>query len=251
MEVRKVDFGERLRSMRAEHGYSLEYIAERVGVTRQTLSRYETGVIKNIPAEAMEKIATVMGTTPAELMGWQDEERTAAEQEFTPDERLFMRRYRMAAPDDKLIVDTVLHKYAPAEEPPRAAELIRLYREPYAAGMANPVEGEDYELIELPRGMRADCAVRIQGDSMEPYIHDGGFVYVRQNETLRDGDVGIFYVTGMGAVCKQYCCDNYGNVYLFSLNRERADADVTVMASSGMTVYVQGRVVMPQRVPLP
>ena len=85
---------------------------------------------------------------------------------------------------------------------------------------------EDYETIpvtgQVPRG--AELAVRIQGDSMEPHIHDGGVVYVN-HDPLQNGDVGIFCVDGE-MVCKQYYRDPLGMVYLFSLNRRRADADV-------------------------
>ena len=51
--------------------------------------------------------------------------------------------------------------------------------------------------------------MRIQGDSMEPYIHDGGVVYVN-HDPLQNGDVGIFCVDG-DMVCKQYYRDPLGN----------------------------------------
>ena len=72
--------------------------------------------------------------------------------------------------------------------------------------------------------------MRIQGDSMEPYIHDGSVVYVN-HDPLRAGDVGIFCVDG-DMLCKQYYRDPLGVVYLFSLNRRRADADVILPPSS-------------------
>ena len=50
--------------------------------------------------------------------------------------------------------------------------------------------------------------MRIQGDSMEPYIHDGSVVYVN-HDPLRAGDVGIFCVDG-DMLCKQYYRDPLG-----------------------------------------
>ena len=67
---------------------------------------------------------------------------------------------------------------------------------------------------------------------------------------LRDGDVGIFYTDG-GMVCKQFLRDSEGNVYLFSLNRRRREADVFYPASSGMALFCYGKVLLPQRIPLP
>ena len=75
---------------------------------------------------------------------------------------------------------------------------------------------EDFTYIpadeSVPRG--ADFAVRIQGDSMEPYIHDESVVYVNR-DPLADGDVGIFCVDG-AMLCKQYHRDALGMTYLFS-----------------------------------
>lgn len=93
---------------------------------------------------------------------------------------------------------------------------------------------------EVPTG--AELAVRIQGDSMEPYIHDGSVVYVN-HDPLRAGDVGIFCVDG-DMLCKQYYRDPLGVVYLFSLNRRRADADVILPPSSGRSLTCFGRVML-------
>ena len=51
--------------------------------------------------------------------------------------------------------------------------------------------------------------------------------------------------------CKQYCQDYYGNVHLFSLNRNRADMDVDIPASAGIMLMCFGKVLLPQSIPLP
>ena len=99
----------------------------------------------------------------------------------------------------------------------------------------------------MPADCSADFAVRIDGDSMEPYIHDGDTVLV-QRAPIENGDIGMFFVDG-DMKCKQYCKDNFGNVYLISLNRSRADADVTVSASSGITLCCFGKVLLERRIP--
>ena len=55
-------------------------------------------------------------------------------------------------------------------------------------------------------------------------------VYVN-HDPLQSGDVGIFCVDG-DMLCKQYYRDPLGMVYLFSLNRARADADVVLTAGT-------------------
>ena len=110
--------------------------------------------------------------------------------------------------------------------------------------------GEDYELLtvtgDVPPG--AELAVRIQGDSMAPVIADGSVVYVN-HDPLQNGDVGIFCVDG-DMLCKQYCRDSFGMVYLFSLNRKRADMDVVFHRGSGRSLTCFGRVMLHSQ-PLP
>ena len=135
-------------------------------------------------------------------------------------------------------------------KPDREPRVIPLYRSPAAAGYAAPVFGEDFDYLtvteEVPQG--AEFAVRIQGDSMSPYIRDGDLVYVNR-DPLAAGDVGIFWIDG-DILCKQYYKDPAGTVYLFSLNRARADADVVLTASSGRTLACFGRVIF-RAPPLP
>ena len=77
---------------------------------------------------------------------------------------------------------------------------------------------------------------------MAPWIEDGSLAYVNR-DPLKDGDVGIFCVDG-DILCKQYHKDPAGVVYLFSLNRARADADVVLTAGSGRSLACFGRVIV-------
>ena len=128
--------------------------------------------------------------------------------------------------------------------------MIPLYRTPAAAGYAAPALGEDFDYIPVTGDVppAAEFAVRIQGDSMAPYIADGSVAYVNR-DPLKAGDVGIFCVDG-DILCKQYYKDPAGIVYLFSLNRARADADVVLPASGGRTLACFGRVIL-RAFPLP
>ena len=72
---------------------------------------------------------------------------------------------------------------------------------------------------------------------------------IRQGASLREGDVGIFCVDG-DLFCKQYYKDPAGVVYLFSLNRKRADADVILPPSGSRGLVCFGRVIL-HSLPLP
>lgn len=59
-----------IKQLRTALGLTLEELARQLGVSRQTIQRYESGVISNIPSDNIEKLAIALKTTPACLMGW-------------------------------------------------------------------------------------------------------------------------------------------------------------------------------------
>jgi len=149
----------------------------------------------------------------------------------------------------ELVMDHELARIRGAAEAAAAAEkIIPLYLTPAAAGYASPALGADYEDYAVPAACAADFAVRIAGDSMEPWIPDGSVALVRRSP-IASGDVGLFFVDG-DMKCKQYVKDNYGAVYLLSLNRARADADVHIPPSSGVTLCCFGKVLLDRRPPV-
>ena len=109
-----------------------------------------------------------------------------------------------------------------SEQQPEQQKIIPLYMTPAAAGYASPAFGDDYEDYAVAADSEADFAVRSTGDSMEPYSHDDSIVLVIR-----------------------------GIVDLFSLNRARKDADVTISASSGITICCFGKVLLKGKIPLP
>ena len=66
--------GERMRLRRKELGYSAEHVAEKLGVSRSTVFRYENGDIEKLPIDVLEPLSKALHTTPAYLMGWEDKD---------------------------------------------------------------------------------------------------------------------------------------------------------------------------------
>lgn len=131
-------------------------------------------------------------------------------------------------------------------------KIIPLYWSAAAAGIASPILGDDYDHYTLapadPQG--AVFAVKVQGDSMEPYFADGSIAFCNR-DPIADGDIGVFYLDGDSFI-KQYHYDRImGMTYLFSLNRNRADADKLITRTSGQTLVCFGRVITHRRYPLP
>ena len=58
---------------RKELGYSYQDLANKTGLNKSTLMRYENGDIKTLNLDSIEVIAKGLNVTPAYLMGWEDE----------------------------------------------------------------------------------------------------------------------------------------------------------------------------------
>jgi len=64
--------GQRIRELRECVGKSQVELADLIGVSKQTLYKYENDIITNIPSDKIEAIASVTNSTPAFIMGWED-----------------------------------------------------------------------------------------------------------------------------------------------------------------------------------
>ncbi len=65
-----MDIGERIRWLRKMKDMTIGELSQKIGVTRQTVSRYETGAIGEIPRKQLEKIAVALDSTVEYLEGW-------------------------------------------------------------------------------------------------------------------------------------------------------------------------------------
>lgn len=65
-----MDIGENIRLYRKKNGLTQTELGEEIGVTGATITRYEKGIIANIPQDKIEKLAEVLRITPSELIGW-------------------------------------------------------------------------------------------------------------------------------------------------------------------------------------
>lgn len=63
--------GYRIKKLRTELGLTLEEVAKKIGTSRQTIQRYESGEISNIPSDKIEALAIALKSNPAYIMGWE------------------------------------------------------------------------------------------------------------------------------------------------------------------------------------
>lgn len=76
-EEKKTSFnkGVFLRDLRHQSGLTLEEVGEKIGVSKQTLYKYESNIVANIPSEKVELLARLYEVSPVCIMGWNEKEK--------------------------------------------------------------------------------------------------------------------------------------------------------------------------------
>lgn len=104
---------QRIKSLRQERGLTLEQVAAVVGVGKSTVRKWETGMIANMRRDKIADLAKALGTTPAYLMGWEEDE---PEKNDSPDElqltegekALIKLLRRVPAADQPIVIEKIL-----------------------------------------------------------------------------------------------------------------------------------------------
>ncbi len=61
-----------IKERRESLGYSLNELAERIGVNRSTVMRWENGDIENMKRDKIVSLSEALKISPAVIMGWED-----------------------------------------------------------------------------------------------------------------------------------------------------------------------------------
>ena len=155
--------GQRMKTRRKVIGLSAERLAEILGVSPATIYRYENGDIEKVPGDRLAPIANALGTTPAYLMGWEDDP-------------------AVNLPDNVIPMPEM-----------RKIPLIG------SIACGAPILAEEHieEYIDIPKHIHADFALTCKGDSMiNARIFDGDTVYIRQQDTVENGEIAAVLIDG-------------------------------------------------------
>ncbi len=171
---------ENLKARRKELDLTLEEAANRLGVKRSTLQRYESGMIANIPSDKIVKLAEIYHTTPAQLMGWDDA--TYPETDPYPD-------------NDQEQQDNFVYTYGHHEDIlPISKHRFPMLGE-IACGPLSLCEPTFEGYVEAGVAVRADFCIRARGDSMiNARIHNGDIVFIRAQEDVEDGEIAAVLI---------------------------------------------------------
>lgn len=170
----------RLKELRRAHKLTLEELAERIGTSRQTIHRYETGVITNIPPEKVVSLAEALGTTPSSLMGWESEE--------------IIGRY------DNIV--------------PISTKRLPLLGQ-IACGVPIYAEEEHESYAAAGSNLDADFCLRAVGDSMTgARIYDGDIVFIRSQSSVDNGEIAAVIINDEATLKRVYFYPEEGKLIL-------------------------------------
>lgn len=176
------------------------------------------------------KIAEYLDIAVEELV-FDDRPGSSVKPEFTEGELALIETYRSMDERGRGVVNAVLNyemsrlKSASSKQPRESVRKIPVYLAPAAAGSPLPVLADDYSLVKTSDAPEeANFGIKISGDSMEPVIADTSVVWVKKQDTLTSGDVGIFVLNGE-SVCKKLEYAN-GVCTLVSFNSKYAPIEV-------------------------
>ena len=170
---------------REQLGLSQEELAKKVGVSKASISRWESGDISNMRRDRISKLAEALRVSPLSLL----EEET----EGLKDSAMAMYAHFRAVP----VYETV------------------------AAGFGAHASDEIVDWmpcrIASEREAEETIGIIVRGDSMEPKIESGDVVQVHRQDMVDSGDIAVILIDGEEGVVKKIVFGD-GFVELVSLN---------------------------------
>lgn len=110
-----MNIGDRIKSMRIKMNLTQDELAASIKSTKQTIHKYENGIISNIPAGKIKIIAEKLQTTPAYLMGWDEDTEICSNKESPPEitesEKTMLQKFRELDPDDQKYIAGLIDRF--------------------------------------------------------------------------------------------------------------------------------------------
>lgn len=230
-------FSNKLTELMKKRDISDEELATLVNVNRTTVTRWRTGE-RSPKMEKLPEISAVFNVDPRIFVG---EEPTATTLTQITDTSAKLDESRQ-----KIVLSTAERQL---EEQLHEQETVNNKVVPFVGkSAANPAvleygdtDIEQQSFAHVPDN--ADCAIYIQGDSMEPLIKNGSIVFYKKQCDVENGEIAIIEIDGDGVTCKKLIKD-YENerIILRSINKKYDDR---VLKSEEIRII--GKVVTPDK----
>ncbi len=206
----------------AETNVSAYKISKETGISDRLIGYWKKGE-KMPSAENLLTIANYFGISVDYLLTGEDKIKPVAndELELLTYYKELPEREQMKLIGRASALAEVYKEQVEAEESEEPTIEIRHSYYKVSAGTGyNLNDGDQWDTIEVPdtpEANKADFALTISGDSMEPVYYDGDIVLVKSQPAIDNGEIGIFIIEDNGYIKK------YGGDKLISLNAKYDD----------------------------
>lgn len=199
MKESKIIFGQMIDYFRRQNNLTMEELGQKLGKATSSISRWVSG--ERYPKiEEIEQIAIFFNTDIYTLIfGFNYNENSKSNILTVYNQLTDIRKHKV-------------YSYA-QQQLDEQTDNLNEHRSIYlvgssAAGLPLDYGDLDAELIDLyniPK--KADKAIHIKGDSMEPKIANNSIIFYHEQPTLEIGEIGIFEINGSAVTCKKYYVD--------------------------------------------
>lgn len=231
---------QKLKEARIKAGFSQRDVYEKLKVRQSTFSSWETG--KSEPDIAtFLMLCDMYGIyEPAQMfMG------LPAHLNFSDRESALINSFRKLDERGKHAVESCIEfgigyskKITRINTAEKKLRPVAVSLQPAAAGRGNFVDSADWEVVEAEAPSYADFGIKISGDSMEPLIHSGDVVWIKKQEIIENGEIGIFMLNE-NVYCKKLVKSG-NDTLLVSLNPKYEP--IKIRESDSVSVY--GKVIL-------
>ncbi len=232
-----------LRSGRKKSGLTQKQAAERVGVKQTTLSGYETGSSEP-EIDKLIELFKLYKLDYRKILETAYQIDSNAPEPISPESESLIRKIdQLPIWERQIVIDLVngfLDSQTHRNSDSIAMKTYSYGNRPYftaspSAGIGNEISDEHLtiRIKETPEAQHADYVLRVDGHSMEPKFYDGDLVLVKKQDSVDDGDIGIFLVDGESYI-KQKKPD-----CLHSINADYPDVPLNDFSS----IYTLGKVI--------
>lgn len=213
MELRTY-IGNQIKQLRKQYNMTQEDLAEKLGTTKQSVSRYENG-IRKANQDVLFELCRIFDVKIDDFFPENDSE---AIQSSNSEPILDI--YNELTPPRQQKVYHYAEEQLDEQQLEEHSNIYMIHGRASAAGSAIEVDDNDARMnvvnsSTIPNG--ADEIVKITGDSMEPLIKKGSSVYIRHQPTIENGEIAIVRIEDIGVTCKKVYKNNQ-QVRLKSIN---------------------------------
>jgi repressor LexA len=215
------EIGRRIYETRKSLGFTLDDVANRIGVAKSTVQRYETGRIGTIKLPVISAIADALGVNDAWLIGKSDKKYITDADRFWAFAQEFNKKHFPDVHEISTVSLPVLGEISCGKP-----KFMNECYEVYTSALTN---------------VRADFILVAKGDSMTgARINDGDLVFIRQQPEVENGEIAAVAIGDEATLKRFYRYDND----LLVLRAENPDyADQVYRGADLATVKVLGKAV--------